>query len=185
MSSTYKKWMMFVDGENLTIRAQEVAEKEGVNLNSSQVFPCYLKDVYFWPAGCLPYNHNWSARAHAPQMAERCYYYTCVTGDAVVIENVCDKLCNCGFSPVVIQKPKGQRAKGVDISLTKDMLLHAFLGNFEIAVLVGGDGDFGPLVEEVKRLGKRVVVAFFEKNGLNPSLRRAADEFYPLRLKFG
>ena len=183
MSSTYKKWMLFVDGENLTIRAQEVAKQEGVNLEDTGIFPLYFKDVYFWPAGIRPFDQHWVSRAHAPQAAERSYYYTCTPGDKDAIDKVRDSLWETGFSPVVMHKPKGQRAKGVDIALTKDMLFQAFMGNYEIAVLVAGDGDFVPLVEEVKRLGKRVVVVFWENSGLNPELRRAADEFTPLRLK--
>src|SRR5262249_21732676 len=42
-------WMMFVDGENLTLRAQEIAQQVGMDLTDSQRFPVYLKDVYFWP----------------------------------------------------------------------------------------------------------------------------------------
>jgi hypothetical protein len=182
MSSTYKPWMMFVDGENLTIRAQELAYQEGVDLANNNLFPLYLKDVYFWPAGCQPYNYNWCKRAHAPQQAERCYYYTCITGSMQNIDTVRDSLFKFGFTPTVVKKEKGQKAKGVDISLTKDMLLQAFLGNYDIAVLVTGDADFIPLVEEVKRLGRRVVVSFFEKSGLNPQLRIAGDEFHPLQL---
>jgi uncharacterized LabA/DUF88 family protein len=74
----------------------------------------------------------------------------------------------------------------VDIALTKGMLSHAFLGNYQAAVLVAGDGDYVPLVQEVKRLGKRVTVAFFvgEAYGLNPELRLIADEFVPLEQKF-
>ena len=34
-----------------------------------------------------------------------------------------------------------RRSKGVDIILTKDMLSHAFPGNFDAALLVAGDGD--------------------------------------------
>jgi len=79
----------------------------------------------------------------------------------------------------VFKKSKQQeKAKGVDISLTKDMLSHAFMDHYQIAVLMSGDGDYIPVVEEVKRLGKRVVVWFFgETEGLNPKLRLAADEF--------
>lgn len=184
MSGTCKKWMMFVDGENLTIRAQEIAQQKEVNLNDQQVFPVYLKDVYFWPAGSLPSHHNFVRRADTERYAERCYYYTSAPGDSPAIDQVVDALLEIGFHPVVMHKPKGQRAKGVDISLTKDMLLQAFMGNYDVAILVAGDGDFVPLVDEVMRFGKKVVVAFWENNGLNPKLRRAADEFCPLSLKY-
>ena len=41
-----------------------------------------------------------------------------------------------------------------------------------------GDGDYVPLVEEVKRLGKIVVCVFFDVgNGLSPALKIACDEF--------
>ena len=46
-----------------------------------------------------------------------------------------------------------------------------------MAVLIAGDGDYVPLVEAVKRMGLHVVVGFFERNGLNPELRIAADDF--------
>lgn len=60
------------------------------------------------------------------------------------------------------------------------MLSHAFRGNYDAAILISGDGDYVPVVEEVKRLGKRVHVAFFQSQGLSPDLVRAADSFYDL-----
>jgi len=45
--------------------------------------------------------------------------------------------------------------------------------------LIAGDGDYVPLVEEVKHLGKRVLVIFFsEDSGLSPALKLAADDFF-------
>ena len=82
-----------------------------------------------------------------------------------------------GFDPNVFKKTrKEQKAKGVDIALTKDMLSHAFLGNYNVAVLVAGDGDYIPLIEEVKRLGKQIFVAFISQ-GLSPELPLVADAF--------
>ena len=49
------------------------------------------------------------------------------------------------------------------------MLSHAFRDNYEVAVLVAGDGDYVPVVQEVQRLGKIVFVWFFENEGLNPN----------------
>ena len=63
-------------------------------------------------------------------------------------------------------------------ALTKDMLSHAFRDNYEVAVLVAGDGDYVPVVQEVQRLGKIVFVWFFENEGLNPKLKLAADHFF-------
>jgi uncharacterized LabA/DUF88 family protein len=77
--------------------------------------------------------------------------------------------------------PKTSRSKGVDISLATDMLMHAVHGHYDAAVLFAGDGDYLPLVNEVKRCGRVVVVAFFEGvQGLSEELRLAADAFIPL-----
>lgn len=45
-------------------------------------------------------------------------------------------------------------------------------------MLVAGDADYVPLLDEVKRLGKLTYVAFLENHGLNPDLRLVADEFF-------
>src|SRR5207249_1613714 len=87
------------------------------------------------------------------------------------------------FDPQVFKRLSGtQKSKGVDIALTKDMLSHAFLGNYQNAVLIAGDADYIPLVEEVKRRGKRVFLAFFlgEGLGLSEDLKLAADFFVDL-----
>jgi uncharacterized LabA/DUF88 family protein len=173
------------------VRAQKLAESQGTDLSDAAAF-FYQKDVYFWPerqpaAHWIVYgrgiNAPWTKRFHGNTHAERAYYYTCTQGDQKAVNKIHDDLASRGFSPTVMHKPKGARAKGVDISLTKDMLLQAFLGNYDIAVLVSGDGDYKPVVEEVRRFGKWVIVAFFdEANGLSPDLRRAADEYVPFTL---
>jgi uncharacterized LabA/DUF88 family protein len=80
-------------------------------------------------------------------------------GDDPTLDSVRKQISGLGFNPVVFKRDSDQKkAKGVDIALTKDMLSHAFRDNYQIAVLVAGDGDYVPLVEEVKRLGKLVDV---------------------------
>jgi uncharacterized LabA/DUF88 family protein len=73
------------------------------------------------------------------------------------------------------KKKKEEKAKGVDIALTKDMLTNAFFNKYDVAVLIAGDGDYIPLVEEVKRFGKIVYLPFFKAEGLNPDLRLVSD----------
>lgn len=167
--------MLFVDGENLTLRAQEVAESKGLSLHEG---PYWKRDFFVWipvfPAG-EPYG-DISVQVRAPR-ATRAYYYTSVWGSEDTLEEVRARLWDLGFDPQVFKKKKDTRSKGVDIALTKDMLAHGFRGNYEIAVLVAGDGDYVPLVEEVKRAGKPVYVTFFSGYGLSPALRLAADRF--------
>lgn len=71
---------------------------------------------------------------------------------------------------------KKLRQKGVDTLLAVDMLVGAFSGVFDIAVLVARDADFVPVVDEVKRRGVMVAVAA-PSDGLADDLRRVADRF--------
>ncbi|MGD0765088.1 MAG: NYN domain-containing protein [Dehalococcoidia bacterium] len=53
--------------------------------------------------------------------------------------------------------------KQVDVMLTADMLRDALKDKYDIAALVSADGDFGPVVEDIRREGKRVVNFVFRK----------------------
>jgi len=109
----------------------------------------------------------------------RAYYYTSLMGDEARLTEIRQALWSLGFQPEVFKKQKKEeKAKGVDIALAKDFLSHAFLGNYDVAVLIAGDGDYVPLVSEVKRLGKVVYVTFFASSGLSPELRLASDMFF-------
>jgi uncharacterized LabA/DUF88 family protein len=68
------------------------------------------------------------------------------------------------------------RQKGVDTLIAVDMLVGAFTKIFSIAVLIAGDGDFVPVVNEVRRRGVMVVVAADDR--VSDDLRRAADRFF-------
>jgi uncharacterized LabA/DUF88 family protein len=86
------------------------------------------------------------------------------------------------FDAHVFKRPAdpSRKTKGVDISLTTDMLSNAFMNNYDAALLVAADADYIPLVEQVKRLGKVVYGSFFEhrEGGLSEELRLASDTFY-------
>jgi uncharacterized LabA/DUF88 family protein len=176
------RWMLFVDGENLTIRAQEFAKAEGSDLKLLR--ERYLADVFVWPP-------QWDPLASyifpVNVSAIRAYYYTSVTGDDGKIAEVKQALRYLHFDPQVFKKSsRQQKSKGVDITLTKDMLSHAYSNNYDGAVLIAGDGDYVPLIEEVKRRGKNVFVAFFAAAnlGLNPDIPLVADQFFPLEEAF-
>lgn len=110
--------------------------------------------------------------------AVRAYYYTSVAGDDMKIRNVKEALRYLRFDPQVFKKsPRQQKSKGVDITATKDMLRHAYANNYDGTALIAGDGDYIPLVDEVKRRGKNVFVAFFATPslGLNREIALVAD----------
>src|SRR5262245_18618676 len=170
-----RHWMQFVDGENLTIRAQELIKHSQRVLTENNNFK---RDCFFWPAGD-PVTFG------LPHFGEdnpiRSFYYTSMQGDDVAIMEVRERLWDLGFEPHVFKKTRRDvQAKGIDIALTKDMLSHGFRDNHDVAVLVAGDGDYVPLVEEVKRLGKRVEIHFIS-DCTNPQLKLSADRFVDLK----
>jgi uncharacterized LabA/DUF88 family protein len=71
--------------------------------------------------------------------------------------------------------------KGVDVALVTDMLAFGFRDGYDVALLVAGDLDYIRAIEEVKRIPKRVEIAFFESiQAISGALKRKADRFIPL-----
>ena len=73
-------------------------------------------------------------------------------------------------------KRRPPRQKAVDTLLAVDMLVGAFSRLFQVAILVAGDADFVPVVNEVRRRGVMVTVAASERS-MSLDLRRSADRF--------
>jgi uncharacterized LabA/DUF88 family protein len=86
-----------------------------------------------------------------------------------------------------------RRQKKVDGLIAVDMIVGAFTNLFHVAILVAGDSDFVPVVDEVRRRGVMVVIAGVQES-LADELKRAADrvwiidplntevsDFYPLQ----
>jgi uncharacterized LabA/DUF88 family protein len=184
MRTDLKRWMLFVDGENFVMRAQEFLQGHGLGLEEGKY---YNRDVFVWfpdHPGTLQWPYA-SSKLPLELYAVRSYYYTSVTGDDKLIEQVREQLWSLDFQPEVFKRTsKGVKAKGVDIALTKDMLTHAFFNHYDAAVLMSGDGDYVPLVDEVKRLGKIVCVAAFSSSGLSLALRLSSDAFVDLEAPF-
>jgi len=172
---------MFVDGENFTIRGQKVATAEKVTFDDG---PYFKRDVFLW----LPLirartnitQGDWAVPLQAT--AIRSYYYTSTPGNDDAIQQVRSNLRALDFDATVFKRPSdgGRKSKGVDISLTTDMLSGAFMDTYDVAFLIAGDADYLPLVQQVKRLGKCVFGGFFEhpEAGLSEELRIATDTFY-------
>ena len=64
--------------------------------------------------------------------------------------------------------------KGVDISLTSDMISLAYEDAYDRAIIASGDGDYESLIEIVKSKGKRVWVLSFS-HSLSWRLAESAD----------
>lgn len=170
--------MLFVDGENLTLRAQEICKATGRTLDAGRF---WRRDTFLWFGGQQAKNSLAHPGAALPLQgyATRASYYTSVTGSDHELDETRQALWNLGFTPVVFRKVKGSRSKGVDITLTKDMLTHAFHDHYDVAVLITGDADYEPVVGEVRRQGKAVHLCAFT-TGLADRLRLACDSFTTL-----
>jgi uncharacterized LabA/DUF88 family protein len=117
-------------------------------------------------------------RHHVHCTIVRKHYYTSAPGDKSNHERIFDELKSHGIgTPYVFPRIKNRGSKRVDITLSVDMLSHAFNKNYDVAVLVAGDEDYVPLVNAVKWAGRQVFV-WFVKDGLSPALRRSADYFF-------
>ena len=74
--------MLFVDGENLTIRAQRLAKNEGISLTEGKF---YLSGTFVWMPKLVPATLAMSTVPNTnvplqPQ-AVRAHYYTSIVGD--------------------------------------------------------------------------------------------------------
>lgn len=90
-----------------------------------------------------------------------------------------------GFAVLPCLRPLGGREKGVDVALASAVMkvAHARMrARTDLVTLVTGDADFVPLVDDVRSLGFRVKVCFWEH--ANPELKTAADEFVDLNPHF-
>lgn len=160
--------MVFVDGENLTARYQEML---GDRLPYSHV--THERDVFVWSSLLNMLQHRTCefVRRHS---------YTAVQGDDARRDAVVTALSAVGIeAPRVFPKTRGRGSKRVDVSLTVDMLTHAHRRNYDVAFLVAGDGDYVPLVDAVAAEG-RVVCLWFLESGLSPKLRDAADFYFDI-----
>lgn len=167
-------WMLFVDGENFTIRAQALGNGMGLSIPENER---YKQGSYLWTPQLSPLH--WPAkifRGLVPR-GRRAHYYTSVRGDDEAIKRARQVLHSLAFKPTVLKRTTAGKMKGVDLSLATDVLGNAYRGNFEAAIIATGDGDFVPVVEELQRLGKIVYVIFIDRESANDELLLASDGY--------
>lgn len=180
---------VLVDGENLVFRFQSML-KTGREKKDDQRL-VYLPDVCLW-------HPDIPLLGSVVREVIRASYYTTVVGDEEKQNSVRADLARIGYQfypekkrlesgslcPHVFKKAKSsQKTKSVDISLTIDALRHTYNDSMDILYLISGDGDYVPLVQEVMRQGKKVIVGALS-DGLNPELRRIPDTFADLDYMF-
>src|SRR5918997_4001005 len=133
-----RRWMLFVDGENFTCRAQQVAKSQNVSLPEG---PFHLRDTFIWVPDVLGTRAVQTTEGLSVPLqphALRAHYYTSVVGDEEKIRGVKNDLFHIGFTPKVFKKSKTRGSKAVDIALATDMLSHGYRNNYDVAVLFAG-----------------------------------------------
>jgi uncharacterized LabA/DUF88 family protein len=73
--------------------------------------------------------------------------------------------------------------KGVDTLIATDMVSMAFLGHYDVAFLVSGDGDLAPAADAVKAAGKQIIVATFARSR-SSAIAHSADQELVLSQEF-
>jgi uncharacterized protein (TIGR00288 family) len=180
-----RRMMVFVDGENLVQRYQDMVSKG----RKPRLHLPYLPDIYVWhPDTVEPGLHH----------VIRAIYYTYAFGSEDRITEIKEEIKKLFYTqfhdqnnqdvsnmldsdiyPCVFRKYKNKKAKGVDIQMTVDILTNVHMNNLDTVYLVSGDGDYKPVIQEAIRHGKNVYLAALS-SGLNKELIYVVDKFIDL-----
>lgn len=180
-----RRAMVFVDGENTVYRYQAMLAEE----RHAALHVLHSRDAYVW--------HHDIAQFRAWDLV-RVSYYTSRVGDEDSVHELeielakikykflrPSRLRDYGFLvPRVFKKQKkNQKTAAVDINIAIDVLRHVYTNAIDEFLLISGDGDYLPLIQDAMRYGKTVYVGAFS-SGLSPLLRTTPDEFIDLDKMF-
>ena len=175
-SNKAKRLMIFIDGSNFYHSVKDTFGLFHEEVENADIFRKmieFLKGerllvaVYYYNAP-LDRGHNedtyWKQQAFFAQLRN-------IPGVQVVLctmRKSKDKDGKCEY-----------RVKGDDIHLGIDMVSFAYENQYDVAVLVSGDGDFKPAINKVRKLGKEVENAYLyvSRSGL---LRKICNRSIPL-----
>ena len=171
--------LIVADGENLVLRFQALLAEGAQQTEGTR----YQKDTYVWHPNIVSYDFMDIVRVS---------YYMTYVGNAETDAALKKTINEVKYSsrahrgdvksvrrlvPHTFKKEKGSaKIKSVDINMTIDALRHTYNDSIDALFLLSGDGDFVPLIEEVMRQGKRVMVGAFS-SGLNPRMENVGDDF--------
>ena len=181
--------LIFVDGENLTLRYQEMVRAGRVPAPDN----VHIRDCFVWNQRVLDDN-LWNLK--------RVSYYTSVTGSDDLVRQVREQIAavkfNCrtgaiggalgtGFTtrtgqivPFVRKKSARTRKESIcDIAITVDVMRACYRDHAKVIWLFSGDGDFLSLLNEVVHNGKSAYVAALS-SGLSEEIHFVVDEFFLL-----
>ena len=174
----------FADGENIVLRYQDMI-RDGRMPDPGVI---HVPDILAWHPRITMHNLSDVGRIS---------YYQTIAGDDTKVDEAHLKISQTGYQYMAIagagrvkgngnlfprlfkKVSKSTKTKSVDINIAVDFLRQTYSDNYQILLLVSGDSDYVPLLEEAGRQGKQIWVAAFSK-GLSKHIRFAADEFFDL-----
>lgn len=189
-----KKAVVFVDGENLVMRYQDMVAKGRVprTVKVGRSGGGYTLDPI---VSHVPDSFVWSPITLGGVGLDliRVNYYTSVVGDDVRVNEVSTQIARTPYTtpdyggsrlhliPRVHKKPqRSNKTKVVDVDITMDIMRAAITMPIDLIVLLSGDGDYVPLVREVARsTSKQVWISAFSV-GLADGLTSCAENFTEL-----
>lgn len=170
----------FVDGGYLRRTAEQLG-RGWVDPRAVSEMVTYRDDIQTWGAPGLPVDR--------PIGLTRVTYYDCVPPegerDPLGMLSYCravELLPDTELGLGVLRGGKNRdEQKRVDTQIAVDLVVGAFTGAYSVAIVISGDQDHIPAIQEVKRRGVMVVVAATRSiPGLAPELQRTADRFVEL-----
>lgn len=195
--ANHPKTVVIVDGENLAIRYKAMI-KDGYEAKNNVI---YVKDIFVWSPDLFQ-------RYNTMKDILRISYFTCITGDDVILKQLNDKISKIEYSytvdivgggggnslytdglnkivntgtlnPRLFKKQKGQPSKKIDIAMVIDAFNYSILDGIDEIHIMSGDADFIPVLQEIMRRGKKVAVSSFS-SGVNDEMKHIPDTYHCL-----
>jgi len=151
-----------------------------------------LKSYSNFPLDYLKFSDKISKLINAERL--RTYYYDCLP--ILKKENKINYQNKKKFLNRLMQLPRfdvklgelqlignNYKQKKIDVMMSLDIAKKCFEKQIHYAVLIAGDSDFVPSVEEAKNYGA-IIYLFAGKDSLNKELFRKIDEFHSLNKEF-
>jgi uncharacterized LabA/DUF88 family protein len=181
------KVYLYVDGECNYSMAEKCAKKtfgDEIDLgritdNGSVGLPGIKQQVWHHAGAKFFWDWHFPCRlGHDPSLISRSVYFTAFTGSQDDLPKAKEFIRAAGFEPHVVLEGKDNKqerenrlkndhlivkAKGVDVALAVRMLEDAYHGNYDTCLLATSDADVLPVIDVVRRMGRKVEVIGFKE----------------------
>lgn len=165
--------MVFVDGTNLLV---DLIKQHDLNERAE----CPSNELINLASKLISYALNERLGVLGQCRIVRKYWFGSRQGSDDDIARLRLLLRDFGYDSSIYPKRKGRNEKGVDLAVAREMLMHAFHRNYEVAVLVAGDADYTGLVDDVKRLGRTCIGMFPKGDAMSEKLKISLDRYFEL-----